>query len=73
VFQAGWNKDKVLDFENGIDKIDLKAFGFSGFDDVEAHARESASGDVTLHFGHGDVLTIKHFALADMDATDFLL
>jgi serralysin len=74
VFQAGWNKDKVLDFENGIDKIDLKAFGFKGFDDVEAHASQSASGnDVILRFGHGDALTVKHLALADMDSTDFLL
>jgi serralysin len=74
VFQAGWNKDKILDFENGIDKIDLKAFGFASFDDVEARATESASGtDVVLHFGHGDTLTIKHFTLAEMDSTDFTL
>lgn len=73
VFQANWDKDKITDFENGVDHIDLKAFGLS-FDEVRAHATVSASGhDILLHFGHGDVLTIRNFAMADMDSTDFIL
>ena len=73
VFQAGWDADKIMDFENGIDHIDLKAFGLT-FDQVKVHASVSVSGqDIILHFGQGDVLTIKNFAMTDVDSTDFIL
>ena len=70
---GGGGYDRILDFENGLDQIDLSAFGFTDFtNDVAALASEMDAG-LKIKFAPGDVLFIENFALADFDATDVLL
>jgi len=66
------NYDRVKDFENGVDKIDLSSFNFGSFADVEALASDIASG-LKLNFGSGNVLLLEGFTLADFDASDVLI
>ena len=66
------NYDRVKDFENGVDKIDLSSFNFGSFADVQALASNIASG-LKLNFGSGNVLLLEGFTLADFDASDVML
>ncbi|NSX56902.1 calcium-binding protein [Parasulfitobacter algicola] len=65
--------DKVRDFENGIDLIDLTSFGFASFAEVEALTRDAGTNHMRIDFGDGDTLYIENFRLADFDANDVLL
>ena len=69
---AGNSFDRVKDFENGTDRIDLTDFNFALFSDVSSLASQTGAG-VKLNFGGGNVLLIEGFVLADFDATDVLL
>lgn len=65
--------DRIRDFEDGIDRIDLSAFGFSDFTtDVQALASTSGSA-MRINFGGGDVIYIDNFSIGDFDASDVLL
>jgi len=64
--------DRVKDFENGIDRIDLSDFAFAGFADVGAVATQINSG-IKLNFGNGNVLLLEGMVLADFDAGDVIL
>lgn len=64
--------DRIKDFEDGIDRIDLSDFGYDGFADVSVLASRIAAG-VKLNFGFGNVLLVEGLALADFDAGDVLL
>lgn len=64
--------DRVKDFENGVDQIDLSSFSFGSFADVQALASDIASG-LKLNFGGGNVLLLEGFTLADFDASDVVL
>jgi len=66
------NYDRVKDFENGVDKIDLSSFNFGSFADVQALASDIASG-LKLNFGSGNVLLLEGFTLVDFDASDVML
>ncbi len=69
---GGGGFDRIKDWEDGIDAIDLSAFGFATFGDVSALA-SAASGGVRVDFGGGDVLFIEDLLLANFDAGDILL
>ncbi|MBD9371497.1 hypothetical protein IB238_02430 [Rhizobium sp. ARZ01] len=73
VFKTGYQADRITDFTNGGDKIDLSGFAaVTSFADLKAnHAVQSGSA-VVIAFGT-DKLTIDNFTLAKMDASDFLL
>ena len=64
--------DRIKDFEDGIDRIDLSDFGYAGFADVSALASQIAGG-VKLNFGGGNVLLLEGLMLADFDASDVVL
>ncbi|HFC05193.1 MAG TPA: hypothetical protein ENJ55_05755 [Rhizobiales bacterium] len=64
--------DRIKDFENGVDHIDLTAFGFAGFADVLAIS-SNATGGLRVDTGGGNVLFIENFTLTDWDASDVLL
>lgn len=69
---GGGGFDRVKDFENGIDLIQLQAFNFANFAAVQALASNSGGG-LRLDFGGGDVLFIENFSFAGFDAGDVLL
>jgi Ca2+-binding RTX toxin-like protein len=70
--EPGTNVDRVRDFVNGIDRVDLTDFSFDNFADVAAIARDTAAG-LRLDLGAGDVAIIANFKLAQFDAGDVLL
>jgi serralysin len=71
VFTAGSQTDTILDFQNGVDKIDLSAFGFAGFADI-AHAIHGFRGLTVIDLGNGDKIELAGIRPHQLDATDFL-
>ncbi len=72
VFAQGYEFDAIRDFENGLDQIDLSAFNFTDFSEVEAVAQDRPSG-LRFDFGSGDILFVANFSLADFDQSDVSL
>ena len=64
--------DRVKDFENGVDKIDLTNFAFVDFAAVQALASDVTAG-LKLSFADGNTLLIEGFTLAAFDASDVIL
>ena len=64
--------DRIKDFEDGIDRIDLTDFGYSDFADVSALATQVAAG-VKINFGDGNVLLLEGMGIADFDSSDVIL
>lgn len=71
VFDAMSGTDQILDFQNGVDVIDITAFG-PGFDvaAIVAAATE-ANGNVTITLNDDTSIILIDFALADLDQSDF--
>ncbi len=67
--------DRIKDFENGIDRLDLSLFGFTDFDTQVAPLAVSRGdgADTRIKFAQGDVLYIDNFNIADFDASDVIL
>ncbi|MGL4309260.1 MAG: M10 family metallopeptidase C-terminal domain-containing protein [Paracoccaceae bacterium] len=72
IFGRGCGIDRIADFQNGLDHIDLSAFGFGSFEDLLARAWETA-GDVFVRLSETDRLEITSFDLDKLDAGDFFL
>jgi Ca2+-binding RTX toxin-like protein len=71
VFKTGYGKDTVVDFENGVDQIDVSGWqAIEDFSDIESHM-SSSNGDVVIKIGK-DVLRIADTSEGDIDQTDFL-
>ena len=73
VFQSGHGNDKIQDFENGTDKIDLSAFSsITAFTNLNGKITED--GDDTKidlsDFGGGEIV-LEDFTSSNLDATDF--
>jgi Ca2+-binding RTX toxin-like protein len=66
VFAAGDDADIIADFEDGIDRLDLSAFGFASAAEALARANETG-GDVVFDFGNGDVLTVENISRAALE------
>lgn len=69
VMEVDGGGDVVLDFEVGIDRIDLSALGVRNFDDALADATE-AEGDTVLRIG-GEVMVLQNTALATLTEETF--
>ena len=65
--------DRIKDFEDGTDLIDLVDFGFASFDDVAAIASDTGSANMKLDFGGGHQVVIENFRFDDLDAGDVVL
>ncbi len=65
--------DRIKDFENGLDVMDLTSFGFVDFTTEVATLATDVTGGLRINFGGGDVLFVENFLKADFDATDVLL
>jgi Ca2+-binding RTX toxin-like protein len=71
VFKNGYGHDTIVDFENGIDQIDVSKWkGIDDFDDIESHM-SSSKDDVLITLGK-DVLRIADTSENDIDANDFI-
>lgn len=71
IYSTGDRKDTILDFDGEHDMIDLSGLGITGFDDVEAAAKDRPFG-TTLKFGKGDKLVLLGVDVEDLDADDFI-
>ncbi|MDQ2089264.1 hypothetical protein NO357_05040 [Marimonas arenosa] len=72
VFSADGAFDKINNFEDGVDLIDVSAYGFASADDFLSTAYE-VNGDTYIVLGDGDVLRLDDVALANVTAEDFIL
>lgn len=72
VFARDGVRDTIHDFENGLDKVDLTAFGLTDLDARLASAVERG-GDVYLDLGGGDVIKFDDTLKSALDASDFLV
>lgn len=73
VFQSsGYDYDRIMDFQEGMDRIDLASFGFNDFSQVQALSSQTNFG-TKLNFGDGNVLMVLGVDRADLDASDFIL
>ncbi|MFM2280955.1 MAG: hypothetical protein RLZZ444_3186, partial [Pseudomonadota bacterium] len=71
VFMKNGGHDRIMDFETGIDRINLARWPeIASFADVKSHA-SMQDGDLWIEAGH-DALIIKDFHKRDLDAGDFL-
>ena|GEM_PF-2132564 len=65
VFAPGYGQDIINWIENGVDKVDLSAFGLSGMNDLAEAAKtstgvaENGASYVILDFGNGDRLMLN--------------
>ncbi len=71
IFSAGHGDDRILDFTDGEDQIDLSAFNLTGFDTLTTSFQ---SNNVTIDLSEhgGGTILLEGFDIANLDATDFL-
>ncbi len=72
VFTRGTGGDVIGDFVAGTDRIDLSAFGFTSFAQVEAALGEYG-GTAFLTLGNGDMVVLNGVARSALSAGDFIL
>lgn len=69
---TGYGFDRIKDWEDNSDIINLTDFGFANFNtDVFSLASDTSAG-LRINFGGGNVLFIEDFVLADFDASDVI-
>ncbi|NOX74873.1 MAG: calcium-binding protein [Alphaproteobacteria bacterium] len=71
VFELAGGYDKIKDWEDGTDQIDLTSFGLTGIADVLAIAFDYSAG-VRLEFADGSMLLIENETKSILDAGDFI-
>ena len=75
VFTPGGGSDRIMDFENGIDRIDLSAFEFSSFNFGVRPLIEAAGGgkNTRIDFGGDGELYLFGVRESDLNIADFIL
>ena len=68
VFSERFGTDRVKDFTDGEDLLDLRGLGLSGFDDVQAR---QDGAHVRLELSNGTIV-LENTDLAELDSSDFL-
>ncbi|GAB5378430.1 MAG: hypothetical protein AcusKO_48920 [Acuticoccus sp.] len=58
-FEQGDGLDRIIDFEDNVDTLDLTDYGFSSVADVVALGRETPQGDVVLELTPTDEIRIS--------------
>jgi len=70
-FATGWDRDRIQDFEQGLDLIDTSRWkGIDDFTEVLQHAHDGKLG-VVITLGH-DSLTIEGASRAELVGGDFM-
>ena len=72
VFAAGFERDVVLDFEDGIDLLDVSAFGFADFATDIDPLMTTINGKAVIDFATGDRLVLNGVAESDLSDADFI-
>lgn len=72
IFEADGAEDIIKDFENGIDVIDLRSYGFTSVTEV-LNAASEQGGDTYIDLGGGDVIKLDDFSVSLISADDFLI
>jgi len=72
IFEVDGVSDKINDFEDGLDLIDVSAFGVTDIDAIIASGRQVGL-DAVIDFGGGDVIVIDDTQLSQIGADDFIL
>ncbi|MDI7861320.1 hypothetical protein MRS76_05070 [Rhizobiaceae bacterium n13] len=73
VFKTGYGIDRIADFQDGIDKVNLKGVSsIANFADLQEHMAQ-VGASVEIDFDGGDVLKIADTTIAELDKGDFLL
>lgn len=71
-FQKGSGTDRVMDFEAGIDEIQIGGLkGAKDFADMMANHVEAKGGDIWITYGQ-DVVILKDTAMGDLATGDFV-
>jgi Ca2+-binding RTX toxin-like protein len=58
VLARGMNLDVLTDFEAGVDKLDLSAFGLGGIANLTSKVQSTGSTTMFVNFGNGDQIHI---------------
>lgn len=72
IFEVDGVSDKINDFEDGLDMIDVSAFGVTDIDAIIGSGQQLGL-DLVLDFGGGDTITIEDTQLSQIGADDFIL
>lgn len=72
VFAKGYGRDTITDFQNNVDDIDLRSYGFSSVSSVLSKSFQ-VGADVEIRLSSTDVIVLKNFTKGHLDAADFLL
>ncbi|MFN4096181.1 MAG: calcium-binding protein [Sphingomonas sp.] len=72
VFAQGTGGDVIGDFVAGTDRIDLSAFGFTSYAQVEAMLGENG-GTSFIALGNGDMIVLNGVARSSLSTGDFVL
>ncbi|MBX2856822.1 MAG: cadherin-like domain-containing protein [Rhodobacteraceae bacterium] len=72
-FEVGGDRDVLVGFELGVDKIDVSAYEGLTAEEVLSQAKSAQAGGVRLEFGDGDSAIIRDVELADLSAGDFIV
>lgn len=75
VFNADEGNDKILDFQNGSDLLDLSGFGFNNTAEALSHFSEIGSGsDNIVGFDFdGTTIEIRGVDLGDLSGADLII
>ena len=66
MFREGYGTDRILDFENNSDSIDLSSWGFSSVAEALSHASQ-VNHVVVFEFDSGDVLRIRDTTISELE------
>lgn len=66
LFSNGSGLDKILDFQDNVDLLDLTGLGLSSVKEALSYAKNTSSGDVRFDFGDGDVLVVLDLQKASL-------
>ncbi len=72
VFAPGGGNDYVSNFQKGVDKLDLRAFGLADFAAVRARTVANGPNGIYLTFAGGEHLAVNGLSLAAFDASDVI-
>lgn len=66
MFREGYGTDRILDFENNVDAVDLSTWNFSNAEEAMSHARQDGHV-VVFDFDTGDTLRIRDTTLSEIE------
>ncbi len=72
IFTLGGGADLVMGFENGVDRLDLRRFGFASFQEVLDRATDTVGG-LRIELRGGDLIVMDEFTKARFDSSDVVL